>query len=276
MRIQAGIRRFPGRFAGEQFRHIGFRTAFFAAVEFFRCRVAHLCRRFHMGVAARDRKLHPLIGADRLAEHDALAGIFGRALDKPAAVPDRLGSDQNALGVPPVDDVAEAFPLFADQAISRNLHIFEKQDVRMMIEHHLKRLDFQLPACLAHVNQEDRQTFGLVLQRLIRRGAGQQQHKIGLFGARDEDFLTVDDVFAAASDRACLQPRGFRSGIRFRHGKGLQPQFAARDFWQIAPLLFFAAVTKQRAHRVHLRVAGETITRRVVDLFEDDRRFHHA
>ena len=97
---------------------------------------------------------------------------------------------------------------------------------------------------------------GLVLQLVVRRGARQQQHQVGLLHARDENLLPVDDVAIALANGAGLDARGLRSGIGLGDGKGLQAQLAAGDAGKIAPFLFVAAVAQQRAHDVHLRMAG--------------------
>src|SRR5271169_6314325 len=88
--------------------------------------------------------------------------------------------------------------------------------------------------------------------------------------ARGPDFLAVDDVVVVA-----LAPRGGaqreRVGARGRLGdaEGLQAQFAAGDLWQILLLLRGAAVPQDRAHRIHLRVAGRAIAAGGVHLLED-------
>ena len=48
-------------------------------------------------------------------------------IHKPAAVANRLGGDQDALGVPAVDDVAEALAFLADKVLGGNLDIVEEQ-----------------------------------------------------------------------------------------------------------------------------------------------------
>src|SRR6266567_9188351 len=93
IRVEAGVRRFPGGLAGQKLRHIRFGAALFAAVELLRRDIAHASGGFDMGIAARKRKLHALIGADRFAENNALASIFGAPFDEPAAVADRFGGD---------------------------------------------------------------------------------------------------------------------------------------------------------------------------------------
>jgi hypothetical protein len=68
----------------------------------------------------------PWFEADRFAEDVAFAGILGGALDEPAAVADGLGGNQDALGVPTVDDIAKSQALFADQILHRHFDIIEE------------------------------------------------------------------------------------------------------------------------------------------------------
>jgi hypothetical protein len=55
--------------------------------------------------------LDALIHADRAVEDDALSGVLGGALDRDPARPDRLGADQDALGVEAVQDDLEPVAL---------------------------------------------------------------------------------------------------------------------------------------------------------------------
>ena len=58
----------------------------------------------------------------------------------------RLGGDQDALGVPAVDDVAEAHALFADQVVGRHLEVLDEQLGGVVVEHRLDRPDLDLAA----------------------------------------------------------------------------------------------------------------------------------
>src|SRR2546421_452281 len=82
-----------------------------------------------------------LIGADGLAENHTLARIFRAPLDEPAAVADGFGGDEDALRVPAVDDVAKAFAFLADAVLYGDFDILEEEDVGVMVEHHVERLD---------------------------------------------------------------------------------------------------------------------------------------
>ena len=51
-----------------------------------------------------------------------------------------------------------------------------------------------LPSRRAHVDEENRQALGALLRLLLRRGAREQEHQVGMFGAAGPDLLAVDDV----------------------------------------------------------------------------------
>ena len=223
-----------------------------------------------MGVCLRDRELDSLIGPDRTSEDDPVASVGGRAIDKPAPVANRLGSDEDPLHVPAVDDVAKALAFLADAVLDRDLHILQEDGVGMVVDHHVQRVDLHVAFDIAHVHQEDGKPLGLVLQLLIRRCAGQQEHQVRLLRARDEDLLPVDDVAVSLANGARFDARGLRAGIRLGDGEGLQAEFALGDCGKIAPFLFLAAVAKQRPHGVHLGVAGAGVAARAVDFLEDD------
>ena len=65
----------------------------------------------------RERMLDRLVLADRPAEHNALPRIARRAREGDAADAHRLGGDQDALRVQPVQQHAEPFALLADAVL---------------------------------------------------------------------------------------------------------------------------------------------------------------
>ena len=77
-----------------------------------------------------------------------------------------------------------------------------------------------------HVDQEDRQAVGALLGLLARRGARQQQHQVGMLGARGPDLLPVDDVVVALAHAPWCAAQ--RVGARGRLGDAerLQAQLA--------------------------------------------------
>ena len=56
----------------------------------------------------------------------SLAYLAARS-DEPAAVADGLRGDEDALGVPAVDDVAEALALLADEVLGRDLQVLDEE-----------------------------------------------------------------------------------------------------------------------------------------------------
>ena len=131
-------------------------------------------------------------------------------------------------------------------------------------------------ALAAQIDQEDGETFGLARDFGKRRGAGEQQHEVGVLDAGDPDLLAIDDVAVAAALGECLDLGGVRAGGGLGDGERLQAEFAGCDRRQIAALLFFGAVAEQRSHDVHLRMARAGIGAGAIDLFEDDRGFGDA
>src|SRR3546814_4669280 len=87
-----------------------------------------VCSSDLIGIGLRDRKLHALIGADRLAEQAALLRVGGRLPDEPFGIADTFGADQDPLGIHTRKDVAEPLPFLADQACGRHAHVIEEQD----------------------------------------------------------------------------------------------------------------------------------------------------
>ena len=85
-------------------------------------------------------------------------------------------------------------------------------------------------------------------------------------------FLAVDDVAIALAPGEGLERGGIRARTRLRHAEGLEPQLAARHIGEVGLLLRFRTVAQDRAHDIHLRMAGSPIAARALDLLEDRRR----
>ena len=109
-----------------------------------------------------------------------------------------------------------------------------------------------------------------------RRGAGQQQHEIGMLYAGDPDLLAIDDVAIAAAFGEGFDFGGVGAGGRLGDGERLQAKLTGCDGGQVAALLLFRAMAQQRAHDIHLRVACAGVGPGPVDLFEDDGSFGDA
>ena len=66
-----------------------------------------------------------------------------------------------------------------------------------------------------------------------RRGAAQQHHQVGMFGAADPDLLAVDDISVALAPGESADARRVGAAGRFGDAEGLQAQLAAGDPRQI-------------------------------------------
>ena len=130
---------------------------------------------------------------------------------------------------------------------------------------------------LAQVDDEDRHAFGLLLHLGERRGARQQDHQVRMLDARDPDLLAVDDVAVALLHRRRLD----LASCRCRWSARSRPSTAgaARRWRSAAGSCCFCAsraVAQQRAHVVHLAVAGAGVAAAAVDLLHDHRGLGQA
>ena len=142
-----------------------------------------------------------------------------------------------------------------------------------MVEHGAHRPDGQPVAYrLAHVDQQHAHPVGRLGAFLARSRAAQQHHQVRMLRAADPDLLTVDHVIVAValSESADSRRIGARTG--FGHAKGLQSQFAAGDLGQVFALLLVRSVLQQRAHGVHLRMAGTAVGTRPVNFLKHGTR----
>jgi len=93
-----------------------------------------------------------------------------------------------------------------------------------------------------------------------------------MFRAADPDLAAADDIRVALAPREGADARRVCAALGFGDSEGLQSQGARRNLRQPAPLLFFAAVTQQRAHRVHSGMSGRAIRSRAMDFLENRNR----
>ena len=223
-------------------------------------------------MAARDGELHALVLADRPAEHDTLVGILHSPPQHVAAIAQRLGRHQDALGVQSVEQIAEAHPLLPDQVGVGDDEVVDEDLGRIVVDHRLEGSDLQPTAqALAQVDQEHRQPVRLALDLVERGGARQQQHQVGMQRAGGPDLLPVHDEVVALADGARLEAGRVRPGRRLGHAERLHPDLAGGDAGKVAPLLLLATVPQQRSHDVHLRVALARDASAGIDLLEDHR-----
>ena len=257
MGLHAGLGCAPGRLRREQLGQVGVLAAGQAGLE--QCGgLAH----DHVGalqfrIRTRDRELYALVLADRTVEYHPLVGIVGGGADEPLRVADRLVRDQDALGVHAVEDAAETLAFRPDQVFRRHLEAVEEDLGGVVVDHRTELADFHaVAACVAHVHQQDRDAVGLFLHLVGRGGAHQQEHQVGVLGARGPHFLAMHHIVVALAHRAGFQFGGVGTGGGFGHPEGLQAQFPGRDLRQVSRLLLGRAVAQHRAHGVHLRVGG--------------------
>src|SRR5581483_2891060 len=74
-----------------------------------------------------DRELEALVHPDRTPEYDALPPVADGATDRGAPEAQRLGGDQQPLGVEPIEQVREAPALLADAVGVRHLEVVDEQ-----------------------------------------------------------------------------------------------------------------------------------------------------
>src|SRR4051794_1419057 len=164
--VEADVGRRPARLGAQELGHIGLGAAGLPGVEATRGLVAHQVGRAHLHVRLGDGELHALISADRAAEDLARVGVGGRALGEPVTVADRLGGEQDALGVPAVDHVAETLALLADHARRGHPQPVIADPVGGVVEHRPHRRDLELPGVdLPQVDQEQAEALRAGLRR---------------------------------------------------------------------------------------------------------------
>ena len=158
-----------------------------------------------------------------------------------------------------------------------NLEVVEEDLVRLVVHHVADAAQRHAPLFgAAQVHEKDGEPIGLLSHVGERRGAREQEHQVGVLHAGDPHLLPVHDVPVAAAFRERSHVRGVAAGRRLGDGERLQPQLARRDLRQVALLLLRRSVPQQRAHDVHLRVAGPGVRAGAVDLLENHRRLGDA
>ncbi len=146
-----------------------------------------------------------------------------------------------------------------------------------MVHHHLQGADLQALALeLADVDEEHAEPVRLLRELVHRGGAREQQHEVRLEHPRDEHLLPVDHVGVALAHRGRLQLGGVGARVGLGDPEGLQAKLAGGDLGQVPLLLLGGAVPQERAHDVHLGVAGRRVAPRAVDLLQDQRGLQDA
>ena len=112
------------------------------------------------------------------------------SLSSQRAVTDAFLGNQDALGIHPVEDVAQAPALLANQILGRHLEVVEEHLGGVVVDHRLDRPDLDPVAeVLAQIDEEHREPVGAPLDLADRGGPRQQQHQVGVPGARSPHLL---------------------------------------------------------------------------------------
>src|SRR5918998_3014039 len=138
--LHRGVRCLPGGLGGQHQGHVCFGPGSLTPLVEVRCPKAHQVRGLHARVCLRYGKLDPLVLPDRAPKDYALFRPLGSPVYKPPSVADALGGDQDPFGVHPVQDVAEALVLLADQGVRRDFQVLEEKLVGLVVYHPPPRL----------------------------------------------------------------------------------------------------------------------------------------
>src|SRR5919204_557909 len=268
--------RLPGRLRGEQLRNVCLGAGRLAGIEQ-RCRLpANQGRGLGVHVGAGDRELHRLVRTDRLREDHPFSGVRRRLLDEPAGIANALRSDQDPLGVQAVEDFPEAVTFLTKQRLLGKSQISDEECIGLVIDHGLDGPNRDRIARGVEVDQEEAHAVGVSLDILETRCSRQQQHQIRMLHSGGEDFLTVDHVPIGIPFGEGRDAGGVASGLGLGHCHRLEPDAAGRDVRKVVALLRLIAMPEERAHRVHLRVAGGAVFPAGIDLLEHDAGFDQA
>ena len=121
----------------------------------------------------------------------------------------------------------------------------------------------------AHVDDEGGKAVGAPLRLIARRGAGEQQHQVGMLGATGPHLLAVHHVVVALALGERAQAGGVGATGRLGDAERLQAQFAGGDLGEVVLLLLLRAMPQDGAHDVHLRVACSAVAALGVDGLKD-------
>src|SRR5260370_32795635 len=138
----------------------------------------------HSSVSVGQRRLHSLILSDGPLKHDSLSCVATGAVEEPAAIADALRGNQDPLCVQPIEQITESLPFLPDEVVCGHAYVIEEDLSGCVIHHSADGADGQsVSGCMAHINQECRETFGALRYLLARRCACDDQHQIGVLGA---------------------------------------------------------------------------------------------
>src|SRR5215212_4985415 len=117
--LKGGVGRLPRGVGGQELGQVRLGAARLPAVEEGGCLLHHQRGGLDVRVGPRYGKLDALVLADPAPEHRALAGALCGLIYEPPPVAHALCGDEDTFSVHAVDDVAETFSLFTDNALRR-------------------------------------------------------------------------------------------------------------------------------------------------------------
>ena len=82
----------------------------------------------------------------------------------------------------------------------------------------------------------------LLLSLFLRRGSGEQNHKVRVFNSADPDLLAINHIIITVTLSGGFEAGGVGACSGFGDTKTLQPEFSRGDFGEIVLFLGFIAV----------------------------------
>ncbi len=152
-----------------------------------------------------------LVGADRGLPHLAFGGVPGRPSEHEAGDAHAGGGAGNALRVQPVEHLAEALALAADQRLRSERYSVEMQRELLLRQHQVDR---------QHAGVQPRRVGGhdeqgqLRVATLIGAGPRDDQQRLGLVHPGDVVLGAAQPPAGTVSRRFRGQPVGVRAGVR--------------------------------------------------------------
>ena len=167
----------------------------------------------------------------------ALAGVARGPIDEPARVTNALGGDEDALGVPPVDDARKPWPSSPIRfSAGTTRSVIDRLDGRV-VHHRPHRPHVDRLADLSKVDERHSnpsRASGLVGASMSAPAAASGPSA----GPRSSDLAPVDRIAVAAAlgDRRA-DARGICAGLGLGDAERLKPQLASGDRRQVATAL---------------------------------------
>ena len=137
-----------------------------------------------------------------------------------------------------------------------------------MVHHRRHRCNGQrIAAHFPHIHQQHRQPICFAPPCRHWAGTRKQHHQVRIFSTGSPDFLAIDNKSVAFLLGSSAQRTRIGAATRFGNAKGLQAQLTRGDIWQIFLFLSLTAMSQNRPHRIHLRMASCRIAARAMNFF---------